>query len=262
MSIGKKIRFEVFKRDKFICQYCGRSAPEVILHADHIQPISKDGDDDIINLITACADCNLGKSNRELSDDAIVQKRKRQLDELQERREQIEMMAEWQRSLIELDEETTDEAMKFWIEFTPGYSVSESGIKDLHQWIHKYGFAPVLEAMHVSSETYLKADQGGKLIYESVNKAFDYIPKICANKDRFAKKPYLKDLYYIRGIMRNRFHYLNEWRAIEIMERAYRAGLDIEEIRQVALDSKNWTEWQTGILMIMPNAEEQKEVPQ
>ena len=34
--IGKKMRFEVFKRDKFTCQYCGRKAPDVILEVDHI----------------------------------------------------------------------------------------------------------------------------------------------------------------------------------------------------------------------------------
>ena len=27
-AISKKMRFEVFKRDKFTCQYCGRSVPD------------------------------------------------------------------------------------------------------------------------------------------------------------------------------------------------------------------------------------------
>jgi 5-methylcytosine-specific restriction endonuclease McrA len=49
MAISKKIRFEVFKRDSFICQYCGRSAPNVTLEVDHIEPISKGGTDDILN---------------------------------------------------------------------------------------------------------------------------------------------------------------------------------------------------------------------
>ena len=34
-SISKKARFEVFKRDSFTCQYCGRTAPDVVLHLDH-----------------------------------------------------------------------------------------------------------------------------------------------------------------------------------------------------------------------------------
>jgi CRISPR/Cas system Type II protein with McrA/HNH and RuvC-like nuclease domain len=66
MSITKKIRFEVFKRDGFKCQYCGKTPPCVMLEVDHIQPKSKKGIDDINNLITACFDCNRGKTNIEL----------------------------------------------------------------------------------------------------------------------------------------------------------------------------------------------------
>ena len=61
MAITKKIRFEVFKRDNFKCQYCGKEAPEVILEADHINPKSKGGTDDMLNLITSCFDCNRGR---------------------------------------------------------------------------------------------------------------------------------------------------------------------------------------------------------
>mgnify|MGYP003405974009 CR=1 FL=1 len=48
-TISKKIRFEVFKRDNFTCQYCGRMAPDVVLEVDHINPVSKGGDNDISN---------------------------------------------------------------------------------------------------------------------------------------------------------------------------------------------------------------------
>ena len=39
--ISKRVRFEVFKRDNFKCQYCGSEAPRVVLHVDHINPASK-----------------------------------------------------------------------------------------------------------------------------------------------------------------------------------------------------------------------------
>jgi hypothetical protein len=66
MAITKKIRFEVFKRDGFTCQYCGNHPPEIILEVDHIHPVSKGGSDDINNLIASCFDCNRGKTNIEL----------------------------------------------------------------------------------------------------------------------------------------------------------------------------------------------------
>lgn len=68
MPIGKSLRFEVFARDSFTCQYCGRRPPDVILEVDHIHPRSKGGDDDHVNLVTSCYDCNRGKRDKVLSE--------------------------------------------------------------------------------------------------------------------------------------------------------------------------------------------------
>lgn len=65
-SLSKTLRFEIFKRDGFTCQYCGRRPPEVLLEADHIEPVAAGGTNEAINLITSCADCNRGKSDRSL----------------------------------------------------------------------------------------------------------------------------------------------------------------------------------------------------
>ena len=35
-QLSAKLRFEVFKRDSFVCQYCGSHPPQVVLHVDHI----------------------------------------------------------------------------------------------------------------------------------------------------------------------------------------------------------------------------------
>ena len=68
MALSKKLRFNVFKRDSFTCQYCGKTPPSVILEVDHIQPVSKGGKDHQDNLLTACFDCNRGKSDGLLTD--------------------------------------------------------------------------------------------------------------------------------------------------------------------------------------------------
>ena len=63
-SVGRwRLRFEIFKRDNFTCQYCGRKAPEVELQIDHKHPKSKGGKDRIENYITACKECNMGKGD-------------------------------------------------------------------------------------------------------------------------------------------------------------------------------------------------------
>lgn len=66
--ISKALRFKVFKRDLFSCQYCGATPPAVVLEVDHIQPVSKGGKNGIDNLITACFSCNRGKANTPLSE--------------------------------------------------------------------------------------------------------------------------------------------------------------------------------------------------
>lgn len=67
-SISKRLRFEVLKRDRFTCQYCGEKPPKVPLEIDHIIPVSKGGKNEIQNLVVSCFDCNRGKSNVELTD--------------------------------------------------------------------------------------------------------------------------------------------------------------------------------------------------
>lgn len=67
-GVSKRMRFEVFKRDGFRCRYCGRSAPDVVLQADHLLAVANGGPDEIGNLVTSCADCNGGKSCVPLGD--------------------------------------------------------------------------------------------------------------------------------------------------------------------------------------------------
>lgn len=66
-QISKSVRFEVFKRDTFTCQYCGSTPPKAILHVDHITPVALGGKNNLDNLLTACSECNLGKAARPLS---------------------------------------------------------------------------------------------------------------------------------------------------------------------------------------------------
>jgi hypothetical protein len=62
------MRFEVFKRDNFTCQYCGRTPQDgAKLVADHKLAVANGGLTEISNLITSCFECNAGKSDAILS---------------------------------------------------------------------------------------------------------------------------------------------------------------------------------------------------
>lgn len=65
--LGKKLRFEIFDRDSFTCQYCGKTPPDVVLEVDHIVPVVDGGDNERENLRTSCFDCNRGKGARRLN---------------------------------------------------------------------------------------------------------------------------------------------------------------------------------------------------
>ena len=135
--ISKKLRFEVFKRDSFTCQYCGKSAPSVVLEVDHIEPVSKGGTNDILNLVTSCFDCNRGKSDKKLSEHNELDKQLDQLKELNERKNQIEMMLKWRRELKDLDNELV-EALAEEFEEETGAIVNETGKKLLKKLLKEY----------------------------------------------------------------------------------------------------------------------------
>ena len=66
-QISTRTRFEIFKRDGFVCQYCGAHPPNVVLHVDHIIAVARGGDSNRENLTTACDTCNRGKAAVPLS---------------------------------------------------------------------------------------------------------------------------------------------------------------------------------------------------
>jgi hypothetical protein len=86
-AISKKIRFEIFKRDNFTCQYCGAHPPIVILEPDHINPVCNGGQNNIDNLVTSCFECNRGKSGNLLT--SIPKSLKEKAQEVEEREAQI-----------------------------------------------------------------------------------------------------------------------------------------------------------------------------
>jgi hypothetical protein len=79
MTVSKRARYEVLRRDNHTCRYCGDKAPDVALTIDHVTPVTLGGTDGPGNLVAACRDCNAGKSSSHpdaavianVSDDAV-----------------------------------------------------------------------------------------------------------------------------------------------------------------------------------------------
>lgn len=231
--ITKKTRFEVFKRDSFTCQYCGRNAPSVLLQIDHIVPVSKGGEDEILNLITSCADCNSGKSDRHISDDAVVKKRHLQATKVQERREQIEMMMHWhtaQKSLDELELEKIESIL-----IVNKHQLNHGEKNSLRKLIKKFGFSIVVEACQIAVDTYVVDGA------ESFEYMLSKIPGICACK----RDPTLNEAVHIRNIIRKRY-----WvpvNAIALIKDFFEEGLSYEEGKRLAGACRGWSDFEAKV---------------
>jgi 5-methylcytosine-specific restriction endonuclease McrA len=59
-------RANVYTRDGYRCQYCGRKPPLKELNYDHVHPRSRGGATTWENIVTSCISCNLQKGNKTL----------------------------------------------------------------------------------------------------------------------------------------------------------------------------------------------------
>jgi hypothetical protein len=154
-AVGNKLRFEVFKRDSFKCQYCGRSAPDVILNVDHLHPHAKGGDANILNLVTSCFECNSGKSDRMLMDNSVVAIQKKQLDDLNERRMQIEMMIEWKTQMSNHSTYECDAIIKYFNNKNVcEMSLTDFGKKEVSNLLKKYSITQIISGIDQAFDRY------------------------------------------------------------------------------------------------------------
>lgn len=87
--MGKRLRFEIMKRDGFRCRYCGATPDQSLLHVDHVIPVAGGGTNDPVNLVTACQPCNSGKAHKLLNDQIPPPKNVPTKKELKAQKEQV-----------------------------------------------------------------------------------------------------------------------------------------------------------------------------
>lgn len=61
-------RLQVFERDAYKCHYCQKQLTRFTATLDHLQPVSRGGDNSLGNLITSCLHCNSRRGNRPVMD--------------------------------------------------------------------------------------------------------------------------------------------------------------------------------------------------
>lgn len=177
-AISKKTRFEVFKRDNFTCQYCGRKAPDVILEVDHIQPVSKGGKNDILNLVTSCKDCNRGKRDRKISEHKELDIQRKKLEELNERRNQLKMIKQWRDELNSI-KEMEEEIICGMFQDKAGVTLRTESRDYIKNLLYTFDFSIVIDSVNTYINQYLSHKEDGTVCFI---KPIGYIGGIAKNK--------------------------------------------------------------------------------
>jgi len=222
--LSKRIRFEVFKRDNFTCQYCGAKAPEVILEVDHIKPVKDNGTNEIMNLITSCFECNRGKSSKKISDNSMIEKQRKQIEELNIKRQQLEMMLEWKEGLNDLSDYEVDSVLQYFENLTnKKHSIKDCKKPEVKSWIKKYSYDAIIESIDIAFDKYYD----GSLV-----SAEDVFCKIGAILHVKSMPEHKQKIAYIKGICKNKFSdYDSQAASIELLS-LYNGGVDLDIVKE------------------------------
>ena len=128
MAISKRLRFEVFKRDNFTCTYCRSKNNEITI--DHVMPVALGGLDTPENLVTACIDCNAGKTSTAPNSDLVSDTSKNAAAQTEAFKEELKKATAdaLQR------EKFADEFFEQWESIREEYGLSWASLDDRDDW--------------------------------------------------------------------------------------------------------------------------------
>lgn len=171
---SKRTRFEVFKRDNFKCQYCGRTPPEVVLEIDHIIPKASGGRNSIHNYITACFDCNHGKGSTKL--DSVPVGIQDNLAQLKEKRGQLKAYNKFLQDLQEETEESIEQVNRVFNKYFSDFQLS-SGFRNnsLRRFLCHLPSARLCEAMEMACSQFSERGTSQQMSW----RAIQYFCGIC-----------------------------------------------------------------------------------
>ncbi len=231
VAISKKLRFEVFKRDLFTCKYCGSKAPDVVLEVDHVVPVASGGKNNTLNLVTSCFDCNRGKGKRELSDTSVMDKQRKQLEDIAEKREQMKMMLNWRKELSNLEKEQIDEIEDIFRRNFEYFTLSDYGRKETLKLIRKFGLIEVMDATELSISKYNRGND------EEVVRSKNCFLKIGALLGFSKMSDDDKKISYIVGICKNKFRVDSPW-ALKDLIKKYSENYDLDDLKKRIINNE------------------------
>lgn len=243
--ISNKIRFEIFKRDSFTCQYCGKKAPDIVLEIDHITPVKHRGKNDILNLITSCFECNSGKSDRKLSDNHLIDKSRVQIEELQERKNQLEMLLQWKTGLSTINEDMMERVIDYFNSKFDEFHLSENGEKKIRGYVKKHNVDKVINAIDEACLKYLYTTP----TMENFEFILSRVKHILLFNEMSPEKQadWKRTSEVLRKCKAKFYGYFDYNTAVSYLKNYLRCGNSIEELEEITTESTTFGEWKNSL---------------
>ncbi|MEJ2545405.1 MAG: hypothetical protein P8Y99_15155 [Calditrichaceae bacterium] len=242
----KRIKFEIFEKDSFRCQFCGAGAPIAALRLRRIQEAEKQ--DEWLNtafLSTSCTTCEkkrAGVNAKDLADGFIS------IDELEERLQQLKMLINWRKGMLRIRKQQLENLVTYWEKKVPGFQISNEQKKHLLSYMTKYAGEEIRDAMNMAADKFINYNADGSFDTDSINQAFSKIQEICLQKTKIAANNETDGLHNIHQQLKNNINgFFDPHRAAQWLTYARSWEVKIEELAEMAQKVNNWTEFAVNI---------------
>lgn len=179
-----------------------------------------------------------------LSDNSVMEKRKKQLDILQEKREQLELMIEWQNELLDFDNAVASSIAQVWTKFV-GTTINEHGLAKISLLLKKYSYEDLINAIQIACRQYL-----GK---KDSNEIFNSLGGILYNKKLEEKDPVAASKKHIKNILQRNLGYFNFKTGMSLIDSAIEYGASIDSLLNFSKEVRTWTQFKSGIHRFIEN---------
>lgn len=182
-AIGPKKRFEIFKRDLFTCQYCGRTPPQVVLEVDHVVPVVEGGTNTEVNLLTSCWECNSGKGGTSL--EQITQPIEQRLEIAKEKKKQVKAFEAWQIKQREEHDRNAGNIGEYflvtiWGDEYKGRTVDDDKQRSIRRFLKDMSTTDLMEAIDITA---------GLCRNASYEQTFRYLCGVCWRRIKGERLP-------------------------------------------------------------------------
>ena len=140
-----------------------------------------------------------------------------------------------------------DKLSGYWESLVKGCTLAEGDKKKIEKWVGTFSFEEIVNAMEACEKQYVEYSRDGLCTPESAEYAFGKIPAVCGVTRRAGDNPDERELYFIRGLARNRIRHFNSREGMRLLRQAYAAGVSTEKLRAFAAEARNWQEFQEGM---------------